>query len=78
MTRTVEVVYDGEVLRPAEPLDLRLNGRYRVTIGEEVAPKGGFKSVSEFLLWIADNAQDLGIEDLAEQHDHYLYGLPKR
>lgn len=27
---------------------------------------------------IADLAQDLGVEDLAEQHDHYLYGTEKR
>jgi hypothetical protein len=27
---------------------------------------------------ILDRATDLGVADLAEQHDHYLYGLEKR
>ena len=26
---------------------------------------------------LADMAEDLGVDDLAEQHDHYLYGLDK-
>lgn len=37
------------------------------TLGEE---KGTF-------LALADMAQDLGVDDLAEQHDHYLYGVDK-
>jgi hypothetical protein len=27
---------------------------------------------------ILDRATDLGVNDLAEQHDHYLYGTEKR
>ena len=27
---------------------------------------------------ILDRAADLGVSDLAEQHDHYLYGVEKR
>ncbi|MEJ2736737.1 MAG: hypothetical protein P8189_24765 [Anaerolineae bacterium] len=27
---------------------------------------------------ILERASDLGISDLAEQHDHYLYGLEKK
>ena len=30
------------------------------------------------LLFIADHAVDTGIPDLAEEHDHYIYGTPKR
>ena len=30
------------------------------------------------LLAIDDWAVDMGIEDLSEQHDHYLYGIPKK
>jgi prevent-host-death family protein len=26
---------------------------------------------------LADMAEDLGVDDLAEQHDHYLYGVDK-
>jgi len=27
---------------------------------------------------IAECAIDIGVPDLASQHDHYLYGIPKR
>lgn len=30
------------------------------------------------LLAIDNWAVDMGIEDLSEQHDHYLYGVPKK
>ncbi len=33
-------------------------------------PNGAFSA-------LADMAQDLGVDDLAEQHDHYLYGVDK-
>lgn len=77
MKRTVPVVFDGEVLRPDEPLDLELNGYYRVTIEEparkdETRAPGGLDDILEL-------AQDLDLpEDLAAQIDHYLYGTPKR
>lgn len=77
MKRTVDVIYDGEVLRPQEPLDLEPNARYRVTIEVEPArsaPAGAPQSLQRIL----ELAQDLGVPDLAEQHDHYLYGSPKR
>ena len=76
MALTIRVVFDGEVLRPEEPLDLQPNRRYAVTIteaGEDVAPAPG----------ILDDLLDLAADfelpsDFAEQHDHYLYGTPKR
>ena len=34
MSKTIEAVYDGEVLRPDEPLELHPNTRVRVTIDE--------------------------------------------
>lgn len=30
------------------------------------------------LLFMAENAVETGITDLAEEHDHYTYGSPKR
>ena len=41
--------------------------RSAYTIAE---PKSAFSA-------LADMAQDLGVDDLAEQHDHYLYGVDK-
>ncbi len=35
------------------------------------------KKIRDPLLDIEDIAVDTGIPDLAEHHDHYLYGVPK-
>jgi hypothetical protein len=79
MKRTVNVVFDGEVLRPEEPLDLEPNGCYQVTI-EDAADQA--KAVGEppgILGRIAALARDLDLPpDYSEQLDHYLYGTPKR
>ena len=72
MKRRVEVIYDGKVLRPQQALDLELNARYRVTI--EIPDRVHRRTRD----CISALAQDLGVEDLAEQHDHYIYGTPKR
>jgi len=51
-----------------ELADLRIEkSEYKYPIGE---PKGA-------LLTLHDMAEDLGADDLAEQHDHYLYGVDK-
>jgi len=76
MVRSFDAVYDGEVLRPVEPLDLPPNTRVRVAVvetqdGEAESGSGPFDRILAL-------AQDLGVPDLAEQHDHYLYGTPKR
>lgn len=42
---------------------------------KEVVTKTSPKSLEQL---IADCAVDTGIEDLATQHDHYLYGKPKK
>jgi len=72
--REIEVTFDGEVLRPDEPLDLEPNKTYRVRIQPSDAkapPASGLSRILEL-------ARDLEVSDLAEQHDHYLYGLPKK
>lgn len=75
MKRTLTVIFDGEVLRPTEPVELEPNHEYYVTV-EDVNPAdlGDDRPLAEFL----EFAMDMNIPDLAEQHDHYLYGTPKR
>lgn len=73
-TREIEVTFDGEVLRPEEPLDLEPNKTYRVRI-EPAESKPASESSLRRILQLA---RDLGLPDLAEQHDHYLYGTPKK
>jgi predicted DNA-binding antitoxin AbrB/MazE fold protein len=69
MTRTVEAVYDGTVLRPDTPLGLAPNTRVRLTVEVLSPPKEGSAS---FL----DTARSLdlrGPEDWSEKLDRYLY-----
>lgn len=78
MGQTIMVVFDGEVFRPIEPVDLEPNQRYEVTIKDapiDDAPVAPPRSIMRIL----ERATDLGLpSDLAAQHDHYLHGTPKR
>ncbi|MBC8877035.1 MAG: antitoxin family protein [Planctomycetes bacterium] len=68
--------FDGKVLVPDQPLDLPANQRVVVRI-EPVRDETGQNHSA--LQWIAENAVDAELpEDLAHQHDHYLYGKPKK
>ena len=75
MTRTVTVVFDGEVFRPTEPVDLPADTEYRVTIDEANAASDDERYPLAGLL---EFTIDTELGDLAEEHDHYLYGTPKR
>ena len=77
MARTITVVFDGEVFRPREPVDLPANSEYQLTV-QEPTPHPETRDMPEVFRRILDRARDLGVGDLAEQHDHYLYGTPKR
>lgn len=59
MKRTVRVTFDGEVLRPEQPLDLAPNERYQVTI-EDVLHEEEVQSQSGPLAKYASYAQDVG------------------
>jgi len=70
---TVNAHFDGRAIIPDEPLDRRPNQALIVQIklieGE---------TEESALAWIAANAVDSDAlpHDLADQHDHYLYGRP--
>lgn len=72
---TVHAHFDGKVIVPDEPLNLRPNQALIV----QIEPVEGEREESA-LAWIAANAveSDALPPDLAEQHDHYLYGRPKK
>jgi hypothetical protein len=70
MVRTIEAVFDGEVLRPETSLALEPNTRVRITI-EAVEPGPG--KAKSFL----DTARSLNLDgppDWAMNIDAYLYG----
>ena len=74
MSQTVTAVFDGEVLRPDTPLDLEPNARYVLTI--QPAPSGSEHNVWDTLEQLAGTVD--APPDWSSEHDHYLYGTPKR
>ena len=72
---TVSAHFDGKVIVPDEPLDLPPNQALRV----HIEPLEG-EAEESALAWIAANAveNDTLPTDLADQHDPYLYGCPKK
>ena len=76
MTETFYATFDGRVFLPESIVDLQPNQRYFIRILQE--KKSARKPKQRALQRILARARDLGVSDLAEQHDHYLYGTNKR
>jgi hypothetical protein len=72
MAKTVRAVFDGEVLRPEEPVDLRPDTTYVVTIERETpaSDEHGMYPLTE----IAHLATDMGVADLSVEHSRYAHG----
>lgn len=71
---TVSAHFDGKVIVPDEPLDLPPNQALILqiqTVGSQGTPEE-----ESVLSWLAANAVDSEAlpVDLADRHDHYLYG----
>ncbi|HXP88661.1 MAG TPA: hypothetical protein VN841_28280 [Bryobacteraceae bacterium] len=71
---TVNAHFDGKVIIPDEPLDLPPNQALIVQIQPVDARDEIVREPA--LSWLADHAveNDTLPADLAERHDHYLYG----
>lgn len=73
-TKTLHVIFDGNVLRPEESVDLEPDVRYLITI--ERKEETGQQSLGDTLNKFSGKVE--GPEDWSKEHDHYLYGVPKR
>ena len=70
--------FDGKVLIPEEPVDLPTDRVLEVHV-EAVEPAQKPKGTLQRLAELAQkHAVTGGPSDGAAQHDHYLYGAPKR
>lgn len=73
MAKTVRAVFDGEVLRPEEPVDLEPNARYLLTIErQEERVQTGEESAYP-LTEILRLATDMGVTDLSTRHGWYAH-----
>jgi hypothetical protein len=88
MTHIVSAHFDGKVIVPDEPVVLPVGTPLRVQVEVQGAappadrtdspsPDGVGAPRFEGLLGLAADLPDAPA-DLAAQHDHYLYGSPKR
>lgn len=70
--------YDGKVIVPDERVDLPPNQALIVRIETKRLDEPPTRESA--LAWLAANASDSPDVpfDLSHQHDHYLYGVPKR
>jgi hypothetical protein len=70
MTKTLQAVFDGQVLRPEEPLDLKPNTPVRITIDTGT----GKKSQEQSFLQAARDLRLEGPADWSSRIEEYLYG----
>jgi hypothetical protein len=73
MTRTISAHFDGKVLVPDEPVQLPVGEPLRVHVELPASTNGKFADLLDLAADLPDAPSDL-----AAQHDHYLYGTPKR
>lgn len=73
MTQTLEAVFDGQVLRPDEPLGLEPNTRVRITIEAVDAPAAEEQQQCNSFLQTARSLRLEGPTDWSTRLDDYLY-----
>lgn len=92
MMITVEATYENETLKLSGPLPLREHEKVRVTVEPQEQPASSVESADiaeHSLATLAEQivarahslppgSLDALPDDLAAEHDHYLYGTPKR
>lgn len=73
---TLIATYENGILRL--PYRLNLAEYTRVQVHIEPVPQVATPANGTVLQQLLSLATDLGVNDLAEQHDHYLYGTEKQ
>ncbi len=72
MPKILHAIFDGEVLRPEEPVDLLPNTRYVLTVEREDAEQ--HEEHTYPLTTIRELATDMGVTDLSTRHGWYAHG----
>jgi predicted DNA-binding antitoxin AbrB/MazE fold protein len=76
MAITVEAVYENGVLKPAQPLPFKEHEKVALTV--EPAGPSLAERIAARAAALPPEVLDRLSEDGASQHDHYIYGTPKR
>jgi hypothetical protein len=71
--------FDGKVIVPDEPLKLPTNQSLLIHVELAQTTNSEKSSPSSVMDWLVENAVEDDLPpDLSYQHDHYLYGTPKK
>jgi hypothetical protein len=73
VTKTITVHFDGRVLVPDEPVELPIGPALRVSVEAAEPVPDKFADLRALAVDLPDAPSDL-----SAQHDHYLYGHPKK
>lgn len=75
----LDLEFDGKVFVPAQPVNLPSGYRVSISVAEQATPAIGMNTLLD-LARIADelSSNPNTPSDRSVQHDHYLYGLPKK
>ncbi len=65
--------FDGRVIVPDQPISLPVGEKLQLRVELTNEQSGQFADLTRFAVDLPDSPGDLSI-----QHDHYLYGTPKR
>jgi hypothetical protein len=73
---TLRATFDGRAFVPEGPVDLPAGCTVEISLVPLTSPEKPLAALAEIASLFPDNPDSPA--DLAAQHDHYLYGLPKR
>jgi hypothetical protein len=77
MSRTIKAHFDGKVFVPDEPVDVPAGESVTLEVHQvPPAQRGTLADIAEWAETLPIDPNSPG--DAAAQHDHYLYGTPKR
>jgi predicted DNA-binding antitoxin AbrB/MazE fold protein len=76
MALIVEAVYENGVLKPTQPLPFQEHEKVTITV--EPARPSLAERIAARAAALPPEVLAALPDDLAAQHDHYLYGTPKR
>jgi len=75
MTKTLEAVFDGEVFRPENKTGLMPHKHYILVVREKTE-ESSTSDAWEILGKLTGSVE--APEDWALEHNHYLYGVPRK
>jgi len=73
MSTVFSAHFDGHVIVPDQPVSLPIGQTLQLRVESCTAQPGQFADLAQFAANLPDSPGDLSVE-----HDHYLYGTPKR